>query len=117
VKKRPTAPPLTKTERAALDGLIRRGAAALNPVEGSRLLRLLELDQADRQQERRTAGAMDTTNRALRQQLKDAEARLAAVRALHYPESSWHGGLQCYLCRDDYPCLTVQAVDGQEARR
>jgi hypothetical protein len=76
VTKRPTPPPLTKTERDHLAALITRGARALNPTEGNRLLRLLELDAADRQQERRTAGGLNETNRQLRQQLKDAEAEV-----------------------------------------
>lgn len=79
--KRPTPPPLTKTERGHLADLITRGARALNPTEGNRLLRLLELDTADRQQERRTAGGLGEANRQLRQQLKDAEARIDAASA------------------------------------
>lgn len=77
--KRPTPPPLTKTERDHLAALITRGARALNPTEGNRLLRLLELDAADRQQERRTTGGLNEANRQLRQQLKAAEAKLAAL--------------------------------------
>jgi len=77
VTRRPTPPPLTKTERAALDDLIRRGARALNSAEQNRLLRLLELDRADREQERRVAGGMERANRALQQQVKDLEAQLA----------------------------------------
>lgn len=73
--KRPTPPPLTKTERQALEDLIRRGARALNPAEGNRLLRLLELDQADRQQERRTAGGLMAKVQQLGGQLKDMTAR------------------------------------------
>lgn len=87
--KRPTPPPLTKTERTHLDDLIRRGARALNPAEGNRLLRLLELDHADRAQERRTTGGLMGQVQALGGQLKDttvraeqAEAKLAAIRAL-----------------------------------
>lgn len=91
--KRPTPPPLTKTERQALEDLIRRGARALNPAEGNRLLRLLELDQADRQQERRTAGAADARNQKLTAQLKIATARAelaeAQLAALHEGEEEW----------------------------
>lgn len=77
--KRPTPPPLTKTERDHLAALIARGARALNPTEGNRLLRLRELDQADRQQERRTASGLGESNRQLRQQLAAAEAKLATL--------------------------------------
>ncbi|MFD4397236.1 hypothetical protein [Kitasatospora sp. NPDC058478] len=48
--------PLTATERAHLDSLIRRAAYALTPTEQDRLLRLWEHDQADRAQEKRSAG-------------------------------------------------------------
>lgn len=91
--KRPTPPPLSKTERQALDDLIRRGARALNPAEGNRLLRLLEHDQADRQQERRTAGAADAHNQKLTAQLKIATARAelaeAQLAALHEGEEPY----------------------------
>lgn len=72
--RRPTPLPLTKTERDALDGLIRRGARALSPAEGNRLLRLWQLDQAERLQERRTARGLDKLNRELRRRLKEAQA-------------------------------------------
>lgn len=91
--KRPTPPPLSKTERQALDDLIRRGARALNPAEGNRLLRLLEHDQADRQQERRTAGVADAHNQKLTAQLKIATARAelaeAQLAALHEGEEPY----------------------------
>ncbi|OKI16566.1 hypothetical protein [Streptomyces sp. CB03911] len=51
----------------------------------------------------------------LREQLAAAEARIAAARALHYAEGSQWGGLQCYLCRDPYPCATVTALDTSTA--
>jgi hypothetical protein len=81
VTKRPTPPPLTKTERAALHDLTTRSARTL-PTDGdrNRLLRLLELDAADRQQERRTAGGMERANQALTQQLKDTEAEVQRQR-------------------------------------
>lgn len=79
--KRPTHKPLTKTERTELDRLIRRAAGAINSADGSRLVRLLDLDQADRAQERRTAGGMDRINRELAQKLKAAEDRIAAATA------------------------------------
>lgn len=37
---------------------------------------------------------------------------LDAVRALHYPETAHWGGQQCYLCRDPYPCATINALNG-----
>jgi hypothetical protein len=80
--KRPTPPPLTKTERDHLAALITRGARALNSTEGNRLLRLLELDTADRQQERRTAGGIQNQVHQLRQQLTDAETKLATIAAV-----------------------------------
>jgi hypothetical protein len=129
---RPTPQPLTKTERQALEDLIRRGARALNPTEGNRLLRLLELDQGDRAQERRTAGAADAHNQKLTSQLKvitaardhcvlelgAAEDELAQwrqadarVRALHREEY----GL-CAACTDSHgvpwPCPTINALNG-----
>lgn len=79
--RRPTPPPLTKTERQALDDLIRRGARALNPAEGNRLLRLLELDHADRQQERRTAGGLMGQVQQLGGQLKDTTTRAEQAEA------------------------------------
>jgi hypothetical protein len=91
--KRPTPPPLSRTERQALEDLIRRGARALNPTEGNRLLRLLELDQGDRQQERRTAGGLMAQVQQLGGQLKDMTARAevaeAALAALHEGEEPW----------------------------
>jgi hypothetical protein len=49
----------------------------------------------------------------LRQELAEAQQRMAAVRALHYPEGSMWDGLQCYLCGGpNYPCETVEALDG-----
>jgi tRNA(His) guanylyltransferase len=47
-----------------------------------------------------------------------AEARIAAVRALHYGESSkWGDGtLQCFICREpNYPCPTIAALDSPSA--
>jgi len=117
VTRRPTPPPLTKTERTHLDDLIRRGARALNPTEANRLLRLLELDHADRQQERRTAGGLMAQVQQLGGQLKDmtvraeqAEATIAAVRALHHDDY----GL-CHACTTSHgipwPCPTITAID------
>jgi len=117
VAKRPIPPPLSKTERTQLDDLIRRGANAINPAEGNRLLRLLELDHADRQQERRTAGGLMAQMQQIGGQLKDmttraeeAEAKLAAVRALHHDDY----GL-CHACTNSHgipwPCLTITAID------
>ncbi|WP_051741189.1 hypothetical protein [Kitasatospora sp. MBT66] len=54
--RRPTTAPLTDTEQVHLDDLIRRGARHLTPAEAGRLLRLWEQYQADRAQERRSAG-------------------------------------------------------------
>ncbi|WP_441251171.1 hypothetical protein [Kitasatospora sp. McL0602] len=72
-----TPPPLSRSERQALDDLTRRGARALNPVEGNRLLRLLEHDHNDRAQERRTAGGLQNQAHQLRAQLRATETRLA----------------------------------------
>jgi hypothetical protein len=56
------------------------------------------------------------------QQLRAAEDELAKrrraaeqVRALHYPEGSMWGGLQCYECQHEYPCPTVTALGGEPA--
>ena len=81
MKRRPTPPPLTKTERAALDHLVRRGAAALNPSDGNHLVRLWELDQADRRQERRTAGGTERANHELKSQLTQTSAEAGRYRA------------------------------------
>jgi hypothetical protein len=55
-------------------------------------------------------------------QLRAAEDELARrrraaeqVRALHYPEGSMWGGLQCYECQHEYPCPTVTALGGEPA--
>jgi hypothetical protein len=96
--KRPTPPPLTATERAALYDLITRAARAL-PTDGDckRLLRLRELDHADRKQERRSAGGTERTNNILKGQVEVAQAKLAAVRELagelEEDASSADGGL------------------------
>lgn len=58
--------PLTQTERDHLDHLIRRAARHLTPDEQGRLLRLWEHDQADRQQERRSAGGLQAQLRRIR---------------------------------------------------
>lgn len=116
VAKRPTPPPLTKTERQALEDLIRRGARALNPAEGNRLLRLLELDQGDRQQERRTAGGLMAQVQQLGGQLKDMTAerdRFAAGAPLICCDERHEAkvrGLENQLA-------AVRALDGQEAQR
>ncbi|WP_369183313.1 hypothetical protein [Streptomyces sp. Y1] len=63
--KRPTPPPLTTTERARLDHLVRRAAARLTPDETGLLMRLWEHDQADREQERRSTGGLQAQLRRL----------------------------------------------------
>lgn len=111
--KRPTAPPLTKTERAALYDLITRAARAL-PTDGDRkrLLRLRELDAADRQQERRVSGGLNEANRQLRQQLKDTTDQLAAVRALHRRAAEHFDSWTCLECGETWPCPTEVALAG-----
>lgn len=100
--KRPTPPPLTKTERQALEDLIRRGARALNPTEGNRLLRLLELDQGDRQQERRTAGGLMAQVQQLGGQLKDATA-----------ERDWLAARVPLVCCDERHEAKVRGLEAQ----
>lgn len=90
--RRPTPLPLTKTEHDALRGLILRGAKALSPAEGNHLLRLLQLDQAERLQARRTARGLNEANRELRRRLKAAEAQLAAPCTAPLPEPLGIGG-------------------------
>lgn len=109
--RRPTPLPLTRTERDALDGLIRRGAKALSPAEGNRLLRLWQLDQAERLQERRTARGLDKLNRELRRRLK--EARLAAPCTVPLPEPLGIGGRSVPIG----PCIvTGPHVEHRDAR-
>ncbi|ABD94193.1 unknown [Streptomyces phage mu1/6] len=54
----PTHMPLTPTERERLDYLVRRAARHLGVGEEALLLRLWDHDQADRAQERRSAGGL-----------------------------------------------------------
>lgn len=79
--RKPTPPPLSRTEREVLDRLVRRGAGSMNPVDGNRLIRLWELDQADRRQERRSAGGAQQTIRELKQQVAATEAGATRYRA------------------------------------
>jgi hypothetical protein len=75
---RPTSPPLSHTDRKSLDGLVRRGARALNPIEGNRLLALWEQNLKDREQERRVGGGAQA-------QLGQVRQQLAALRAGEEP--------------------------------
>jgi hypothetical protein len=79
--KRPTTAPLTDTERASLDRLLRHAARHAEPTVGGPLLRLWEHDQADRAQERRSAGGAARGAIRLDQQLKDTTARAEQAEA------------------------------------
>lgn len=111
--RRPTPLPLTRTERDALDQLIRRGARALSPAEGNRLLRLWQLDQAERLQERRTARGLDKLNRELRRRLKEAEARLVAPCTAPLPAPLGIGGQSVPVG----PCIVTGPHDAHRDAR
>jgi hypothetical protein len=72
---RPTTAPLTTTERAQLDRLIRHAARHSEPTVAGPLLRLWEHDLADRDQERRSAGGAARGSIRLAQQLRETTAR------------------------------------------
>lgn len=78
--RKPVQPPLSRTEQAALDNLIRRGARAINPAEGNRLLALWEIHLANQDQDRRVIGGLGESNRQLRQQLTDTQKALNETR-------------------------------------
>lgn len=78
--RKPVSPPLSRTEREVLDRLVRRGAGSMNAIDGNRLLRLWELDQADRTQERRTLGGAQATVGQLRTQLEKATNSVDTAR-------------------------------------
>lgn len=111
------SPPLSKAERAELDDLIIQAARALPAGAGNRLLRLRQIEQDNRQQDRRTTGGLMAQVQQLGGQLKDmtvraeqAEAQVAAVRALHHDDY----GL-CHACTNSHgvpwPCPTITAID------
>jgi hypothetical protein len=78
---RPTTSPLTATERAQLDRLVRHVARHAEPTVGGPLLRLWEHDQADRTQEQRSAGGAARGSIRLAQQLREATARAEQAEA------------------------------------
>ena len=61
---------------------------------------------------------------AIRGNIEALAARLAAVRELHRPSRGHnpecHCGIppnadrSCLECRDDYPCRTIQAIEGDQ---
>ncbi|MGW4648070.1 hypothetical protein [Kitasatospora sp. NPDC004289] len=76
-RRRPTTPPLTRTEREVLDRLVRRGAGSMNASDGNHLIHLWQLDQADRERDRRSAGGAERANRELKHRAERAEADAA----------------------------------------
>ncbi|MFE4397190.1 MULTISPECIES: hypothetical protein [Streptomycetaceae] len=79
--RRPSALPLTATERTRLDHLVRRAADRLGPDEAGTLHRLWERDRADRAQERRSAGGARAAAQRTADRLRSAEAEAAAHQA------------------------------------
>ncbi|MFJ6617602.1 hypothetical protein ACIQOW_08505 [Kitasatospora sp. NPDC091335] len=80
--RRPTLLPLTATELAQLDHLVRRAADRLGPDEAGILLRLWEHDRTDRAQEQRSAGGTRAAARRSAEQLRTAEHRLTVYRVV-----------------------------------
>lgn len=67
--------------------------------------------------DRQTSGCPDPIECDHEAALGQAEAKLAAARALHTTEfGNEFGVLECSTCREGWPCPTISALDGPEAQ-
>jgi hypothetical protein len=110
--KQPTEPPLTKNERAALTDLITRASRTLpTDSDRKRLIRLHNLDRADRRQERHAAGNVSFQLGTARAALAGAQEAIARVRDVHRALQLADGWV-CLGCGMAWPCPTDVVLAG-----